>query len=125
MTPQQFAGHLRSLGSRRAFLVYDPEGDRILSYDVSSFSSYCGNGRCDQGEYYFTCPEECDSGIGDYFCDGEEDGTCDPDCETNQDPDCGQPSALSDSTWIIFLSLILVIIFLLTIIAILVFFRTT
>lgn len=48
----------------------------------------CGNGFCEEGENYFTCPRDCPSGGRDGVCDEIVDRLCDPDCGTEQDPDC-------------------------------------
>jgi len=48
----------------------------------------CGNGKCVLGENYKTCPEDCPSGSFDKYCDGMEDGLCDPDCVPETDFDC-------------------------------------
>jgi len=47
----------------------------------------CGNGICEDSESYKLCPEDCMSGVKDYYCDMVEDGRCDPDC-TQGDVDC-------------------------------------
>ena len=50
----------------------------------------CGDGSCGTPENYSSCPEDCPPGGWDDYCDGLDDGTCDPDClETKaHDPDC-------------------------------------
>jgi len=50
----------------------------------------CGNNKCEymEGENYFICPEDCPSGSLDNYCDGLDDGICDPDCMGGEDPDC-------------------------------------
>jgi len=45
------------------------------------------NGTCDKGENYIFCPQDCNTGIQDDFCDMVADGTNDPDCEYGVDPD--------------------------------------
>ncbi len=53
------------------------------------------NGICepDEGENYYTNPEDCPSGSEDGVCDLIEDGRCDPDCAPEADSDCVQPRA--------------------------------
>lgn len=42
---------------------------------------YCGNGTCDNGEDWGTCPDDCDNLCGDGECgDGEDCGKCPADC---------------------------------------------
>ena len=48
----------------------------------------CGNSRCDEMENYKSCPGDCPSGSSDKYCDGLDDGICDPDCYEWEDPDC-------------------------------------
>jgi len=59
--------------------------------------SKCGNGVCFSCvnaldsytcENYGNCPGDCPSGGKDYYCDKQDDGICDPDCEEKEDPDC-------------------------------------
>lgn len=48
------------------------------------------NGICEMGiENYLNCPRDCPSGLRDSYCDKEEDGVCDPDCN-GRDPDCSR-----------------------------------
>jgi len=68
------------------------------------------NGRCESDENYMTCPKDCPSGSRDGYCDGVEDGICDPDCvrfsvKVN-DVDCRGSSL----RFIIYISIITVII---------------
>ncbi len=58
----------------------------------------CGDGFCDPGENYLFCPKDCPSGGGDRYCDGLEDGVCDPDCRPEADPDCIVGEASLDLT---------------------------
>jgi hypothetical protein len=73
-------------------VVYDESGKAALEINLSGYANYCGDGRCGEMEYPFTCPEDCKSGVRDSLCDGESDGLCDPDCNGDQtaDPDCAQ-----------------------------------
>lgn len=48
----------------------------------------CGNGMCDKDENYGSCPQDCESGRRDGYCDGVKDGRCDPDCPEGRDADC-------------------------------------
>jgi parallel beta-helix repeat protein len=45
------------------------------------------NGACDPGETHILCPEDCDTGIIDGYCDMVADGINDPDCADGADPD--------------------------------------
>ena len=48
-----------------------------------------GNGVCSNPpENYANCPQDCQPGGKDGYCDGLRDGVCDPDCGRRQDPDC-------------------------------------
>jgi len=54
---------------------------------------------CGEEENHASCPTDCPSGEKDNFCDGIEDGTCDPDCATSGDLDCEEEveaAAVSD-----------------------------
>ena len=55
-----------------------------LSFEEST----CGDQTCGFPENFSTCPEDCPSGGWDAYCDGVEDGICDPDCLPEDDPDC-------------------------------------
>ncbi len=48
----------------------------------------CGNGMCNKDENYGSCPQDCESGRRDGYCDGVKDGRCDPDCPEERDADC-------------------------------------
>ncbi|MFZ2455491.1 MAG: arrestin C-terminal domain-containing protein [Candidatus Altiarchaeia archaeon] len=48
----------------------------------------CGNGLCDGGENYQSCPLDCISGGADGSCDAVKDAVCDPDCGRTDDADC-------------------------------------
>ncbi len=59
--------------------------------------SQCGDGECGTCldpddpyacENYSNCPGDCPSGGEDNYCDGQEDGVCDPDCGEREDTDC-------------------------------------
>ncbi len=45
------------------------------------------NGSCDPGETYVFCPQDCQTGIQDDYCDMVADGRIDPDCPYKLDPD--------------------------------------
>ena len=47
------------------------------------------NGKCDPGENYIFCPEDCTTGSSDGICNDMADNICDPDCLPEADPDCG------------------------------------
>jgi len=56
---------------------------------IVSGPTTCGDGSCRAPENFATCPADCPSGGWDAYCDGVEDGICDPDCLlADQDPDC-------------------------------------
>lgn len=48
----------------------------------------CGDNFCDERENYGNCPEDCNSGGKDNYCDGVFDNKCDPDCQRKLDSDC-------------------------------------
>ncbi len=48
-----------------------------------------GNGLCDDGENFLSCPGDCPLQEEDNYCYPESDGICDPDCITGLDADCG------------------------------------
>ncbi len=48
----------------------------------------CDNGKCEYGENFANCPQDCKSGGSDNYCDGESDTICDPDCKPEFDADC-------------------------------------
>lgn len=70
--------------------VFSPEGKKLAERDITSLADYCGDGKCGDREYPFTCQEDCKSGVRDGLCDGVRDGLCDPDCggDWRADPDC-------------------------------------
>ena len=59
-----------------------------MYYDVGFFTDRCGNGVCEDHESYFDCPEDCESGMVDGYCDKMLDGICDRDCPVYLDKDC-------------------------------------
>ncbi len=70
--------------------MYTPINSKIMDIDVSSFSDTCGNQLCEVYESYESCTKDCGSGNKDNFCDGAEDGICDPDCTPKTDADCAE-----------------------------------
>jgi len=58
-----------------------------LSIDLLG-TSECGNNRCESGENYFFCSEDCPSGSADKYCDTLLDNVCDKDCSHGEDGDC-------------------------------------
>ena len=61
----------------------------ILSTNLDTY--LCNNnGICESemNENALTCPADCTSTGVDHFCNGLEDGICDPDCISAYDPDC-------------------------------------
>ncbi len=71
--------------------VYDLQNSKIIDLDVTSFSDTCGNKICEPYESYESCTNDCASGSKDDFCDGIDDGICDPDCTISYDADCASP----------------------------------
>jgi parallel beta-helix repeat protein len=53
------------------------------------------NGTCDPGETHLFCPDDCQTGIADGYCDMVSDRRIDPDCQYTADPD-HNPSADTD-----------------------------
>tara|TARA_Y100000310_G_C20589660_1_gene767290 strand:+ start:426 stop:1124 length:699 start_codon:yes stop_codon:yes gene_type:complete len=70
--------------------IYDTsELEPMLSIDISQFSqTNCGDNVCSSTESFFTCPEDCQSGELDNYCDNIQDNKCDPDCAIEEDQDC-------------------------------------
>jgi|GEM_PF-5645823 len=77
-------------------LSYFPEAEKLNLYHngnliyVLYIKDYLCNidGTCSEYENYLNCPLDCHSGSKDSYCDGLEDGICDPDCAKGKDPDC-------------------------------------
>ena len=79
------------------------ESPRIITFPAASVSDQYGNqfesnptiitiacipdGKCDPGENFLNCPEDCTTGLEDGVCDAVEDGINDPDCSYGTDPD--------------------------------------
>jgi len=70
--------------------VYNPSNSKVMDIEVASFSDTCGNNVCEDHESYESCTKDCSSGSKDDFCDGIDDGICDPDCIQKNDADCGK-----------------------------------
>jgi hypothetical protein len=69
--------------------IYDPDGIKVFSVDVSGYSTCNMNTICNYPyENYNSCPQDCQSGSKDGYCDGIKDGLCDPDCNFSTDMDC-------------------------------------
>jgi parallel beta-helix repeat protein len=63
-------------------------GDVNRSSSSPSVKVVCDpNGTCDPGETAVFCPQDCQTGIQDDYCDMAEDGRIDPDCPYEVDPD--------------------------------------
>ena len=69
-------------------IVNDEFGNNFESAPTTLEIACNPNGKCDPGENYIFCPEDCPTGSADGVCDGAEDGKCDPDCAEGVDPDC-------------------------------------
>lgn len=71
-------------------------GKVIYSIDISDY--ICNNNKlCEpkNGENYINCLQDCPSGSADSYCDGIEDGICDPDCSAEEDIDCKEEFPVS------------------------------
>ncbi len=69
-------------------IVSDQYGNNFESAPTTLEITCLPDGKCNPGENYIFCPEDCPTGSADGICDGVEDGVCDPDCEKGADPDC-------------------------------------
>ena len=72
-------------GDAKTIKVFHREKE-IFSFDISSFCNE--DNICSEYENEISCPSDCPSGSKDDYCDGLEDGICDPDCAKGKDPDC-------------------------------------
>lgn len=85
-----YTGHM----SPKGFLFSIPEVGYMKRANRSSYTVIkCDEDRVcevEEGENYNICKADCSSGSKDNYCDGVEDGTCDPDCKSYQDVDCGE-----------------------------------
>jgi len=88
-------------------LPYDEQADAIELWKEDrlllrkEIPKQCNeNGKCDAGETYYSCPNECSSGAADGICNKAKDGECDPDCAKGADKDCSSatPAATSQTT---------------------------
>jgi len=84
--------HLKSKGLGMILfspaLVSDEYGNAFESSPTTLKITCRANKRCDPGENYIFCPEDCQTGSVDGVCDGAADDRCDPDCLKDADPDC-------------------------------------
>ena len=73
-------------------IVIDTETNKIISATETRFIEIQCNtdGVCDHNihENFKNCPQDCDSGQKDLWCDRKQDRKCDPDCLDYLDPDC-------------------------------------
>lgn len=68
--------------------VVNDEYGNVFESNPTNIKITCNpNGKCDPGENYLFCPEDCTTGIADGICDGVKDGRIDPDCAEGVDPD--------------------------------------
>lgn len=68
--------------------VVNDEYGNVFESNPTNIKIICNpNGKCDLGENYIFCPEDCTTGIADGICDGVKDGRIDPDCAEGYDPD--------------------------------------
>lgn len=101
--------------------ICDPDCDADQDPDCAvekTLGKECNeNGECepDKGENYKYCSEDCPSGSQDGYCDGVEEGICDPDCTIGKDPDCVEEGEGGISLWM-YGALAIVVVILLAII---------
>lgn len=69
-------------------IINDEYGNNFESVPTTLEITCNPNGKCDEGENYIFCSEDCPTGSTDGLCDGVEDGRCDLDCQIEDDPDC-------------------------------------
>jgi hypothetical protein len=69
-------------------VVSDEYGNVFESSPTTLKITCRANKKCDSGENYIFCPEDCRTGSADGVCDGAVDDRCDPDCLKEADPDC-------------------------------------
>jgi putative hemolysin len=73
-------------------VVNSKETEVTALMNLSFAETICGDSHCGFPENYANCPQDCQSGGMDQYCDGIADGICDPDCvaenQTQKDPDC-------------------------------------
>jgi len=68
--------------------VVNDEYGNVFESNPTNIKITCNpNGKCEPGENYILCPEDCTTGIADGICDGVKDGRIDPDCTEGYDPD--------------------------------------
>ncbi|MCK4491148.1 MAG: hypothetical protein KAU03_00890, partial [Candidatus Altiarchaeales archaeon] len=86
--------------------ICDPDCGRMQDPDC-----ICNNNiTCEVGiENHLNCPMDCPSGGQDDYCDGLEDGICDPDCAVDEDPDCGKKDAFQYTYYLMFLVPLIII----------------
>lgn len=83
------------LGTDSCAVCVLPNGTQIEVTEAMHLqltTNVCGDGSCQMGETYRNCPEDCQSGTRDGYCDKVEDNICDKDCVLQgisaKDPDC-------------------------------------
>jgi len=69
-------------------IINDEFGNNFESVPTTLKIACNPNQKCDSGENYIFCPEDCKTGSADGVCDGAKDGKCDPDCQKDADLDC-------------------------------------
>ncbi len=62
----------------------------------------------DRKENYINCPLDCPSGGQDNYCDGIEDGRCDPDCAVEEDTDCGRTYTPQNTDYTLYVVLFII-----------------
>ncbi|MBD3387578.1 MAG: hypothetical protein GF416_01010 [Candidatus Altiarchaeales archaeon] len=80
-----------------AAILNDDKGTIAVS-NAFSIPVYCvEDGVCGEGEDFRNC-DDCRTGSADGFCDLEEDGRVDPDCERFSDPDDTTTTTVKEET---------------------------
>ena len=59
----------------------------VMVNNVIGVDYTCGDSICQANENHFSCPDDCEAGIIDNYCNNIEDEICDADCYKT-DPDC-------------------------------------
>ncbi|MCK4492037.1 MAG: hypothetical protein KAU03_05400, partial [Candidatus Altiarchaeales archaeon] len=80
-----------SSGEHLITLIVKDEEGKTVEDEVRITIVLCnGNYICEiaEGENYLNCPTDCLSGRRDGYCDGVDDGVCDPDCSRREDVNC-------------------------------------
>ena len=60
LEPSGFSISIPYAPKGETIMLFDNTGKEILALDITSFSNYCGDGRCSIFESFETCPQDCD-----------------------------------------------------------------